>query len=148
MNIGEAAAASGVSAKMIRYYESIGLIRAADRTQAGYRTYGSADVHTLKFVRRARDLGFSVQEMVELLALWNDRDRASADVKAVALRHIADLDRKAHELQEMSDALRRLAMTCHGDERPDCPILESLANSEPSAGAARAVHGFGRARSG
>lgn len=143
MNIGQAAAASGVSAKMIRYYESIGLIPAADRSEAGYRTYGPKEVHTLRFVRRARDLGFSVEEMVELVALWNDRGRASADVKAVALRHIADLDRKARELQEMSETLKHLAMTCHGDNRPDCPIIDSLANSEPSAAPARAYRRFG-----
>ena len=142
MNIGQAAAASGVSAKMIRYYESIGLIPAADRTEAGYRAYGPKDVHTLKFVRRARDLGFSVGEMAELVALWNDRDRASADVKAVALRHIADLDRKARELQAMSETLKHLAMTCHGDDRPDCPIIDSLAGPEPSA-APRGAHGVG-----
>lgn len=146
MNIGQAAAASGVSAKMIRYYEQIGLIPEADRTEAGYRTYGPRDVHTLRFVRRARDLGFSVEEMAELVALWNDRDRASADVKAVALKHIADLDRKARELQAMSDTLRHLAMTCHGDDRPDCPILDSLADPKPPAASELKPRGFERAR--
>jgi MerR family transcriptional regulator, copper efflux regulator len=146
MNIGQAAKASGVSAKMIRYYESIGLIPAADRTEAGYRTYGPSDVHTLSFVRRARDLGFSVEEMTELVALWRDRSRISADVKAIALRHVADLDRKARELQEMSETLQRLAMTCHGDDRPDCPILESLANRELPDPPVRTHRGFGATR--
>ena len=146
MNIGQAAAASGVSAKMIRYYESIGLIPAADRTDAGYRTYASKDVHTLRFVRRARDLGFSVEEMAELVALWKDRDRASADVKAVALRHIADLDHKARELQAMSETLKHLAESCHGDDRPDCPIIDSLASAEtfPAPKRAKTVAFFRR----
>jgi MerR family transcriptional regulator, copper efflux regulator len=146
MNIGQASKASGVSAKMIRYYESIGLIPAADRTEAGYRVYGPSDVHILSFVRRARDLGFSVEEMTELVALWRDRSRASADVKSLALRHVADLDRKARELREMSETLRRLAMSCHGDDRPECPIIESLANPERSEAPASALHGFGMKR--
>jgi Cu(I)-responsive transcriptional regulator len=127
MNIGEASAASGVSAKMIRYYESIGLIAPPPRTQAGYRVYGASDVHTLRFVRRARLLGFSVEEMAELLALWRDRSRASADVKALALRHVDDLQRRIAELQAMADTLRQLVESCHGDDRPDCPILSDLA---------------------
>ncbi|HEX4742894.1 MAG TPA: Cu(I)-responsive transcriptional regulator [Caulobacteraceae bacterium] len=143
MNIGQAAKASGVSAKMIRYYEAIGLIPAADRTEAGYRTYGANEVHTLKFVRRARDLGFSVEEIGELVALWNDRERASADVKTIALKHIEDLDRRARELKEMSETLRRLAMSCHGDDRPDCPIIESLADTGPPKSQAPAPRGFG-----
>ncbi|HEY2051406.1 MAG TPA: Cu(I)-responsive transcriptional regulator [Caulobacteraceae bacterium] len=143
MNIGQAAKASGVSAKMIRYYEAIGLIPAADRTGSGYRTYGSNEVHTLKFVRRARDLGFSVEEIGELVALWNDRDRASADVKSIALKHIDDLDRKVLELKEMSETLRRLAMTCHGDDRPDCPIIESLSEPAPANSPAPGLRGFG-----
>jgi Cu(I)-responsive transcriptional regulator len=127
MNIGEAAKASGISAKMIRYYEAIGLIGSAERTAAGYRTYGASDVHTLRFIRRARDLGFSVEQMGDLLALWRDRSRASADVKAIALTHIEELERKAQALKEMSQTLKHLADHCHGDTRPDCPILEEFA---------------------
>ncbi|WNO10632.1 Cu(I)-responsive transcriptional regulator [Teredinibacter sp. KSP-S5-2] len=126
MNIGKAAAASGVSAKMIRYYESIGLIPEVSRSEAGYREYSDNDVHTLRFIRRARDLGFSVEQMVELLALWQDRNRASADVKRIALEHVAELERKARELQEMSKTLMHLAGSCHGDSRPDCPIIRDL----------------------
>jgi MerR family transcriptional regulator, copper efflux regulator len=127
MNIGQAAAASGVSAKMIRYYESIGLIAAPARTEAGYRVYASDEVHTLRFVRRTRMLGFSIEEARELLALWLDRSRASADVKRVALQHVCDLEAKIAELQAMAGTLKHLARTCHGDDRPDCPILEDLA---------------------
>jgi Cu(I)-responsive transcriptional regulator len=127
MNIGQAAKASGISAKMIRYYEGIGLIGSAERTAAGYRTYGASDVHTLRFIRRARDLGFSVEQMGDLLALWRDRSRASADVKAITLTHIEELDRKAQALKEMSQTLKHLADHCHGDRRPDCPILEEFA---------------------
>lgn len=127
MNIGQAARASGVSAKMIRYYESIGLIAAPARSGAGYRLYAPDEVHTLRFVRRARLLGFSIGEVRELLALWRDRSRASADVKRVALRHVADLEGKIAELQAMAGTLKHLARTCHGDDRPDCPILRDLA---------------------
>lgn len=127
MNIGEAAKASGVSAKMIRYYESIGLIPAPARTAAGYRVYSDSDIHTLRFVRRARDLGFSVERISRLLALWQDRSRASADVKRLALAHVEELERKARDLQEMAEILKHLANTCHGDSRPDCPIIASLA---------------------
>lgn len=126
MNIGKASAASGVSAKMIRYYESTGLIPEASRTDAGYREYSDKDVHRLRFIRRARDLGFSVEQMTELLALWQDRDRASADVKRIALEHVARLERKARELQEMSETLAHLAGHCQGDSRPDCPIINEL----------------------
>lgn len=126
MNIGEAASATGISAKMIRYYESIGLIGPATRTDAGYRVYNDADLHMLRFVRRARDLGFSVEQMHELLALWRDRSRASADVKRLALDHVAELERKAAALHDMADTLKHLAQHCHGDERPDCPILNDL----------------------
>ncbi|QFQ86665.1 Cu(I)-responsive transcriptional regulator [Paracoccus kondratievae] len=126
MNIGKAAAASGVSAKMIRYYESIGLIPEASRTDSGYRDYSEKDVHTLRFIRRARDLGFSVEKMTELLALWRDRSRASADVKRVALEHVEELERKACELREMSMTLKHLAENCRGNARPDCPIIDEL----------------------
>jgi MerR family copper efflux transcriptional regulator len=127
MNIGQAAAASGVSAKMIRHYETIGLLPAADRSAAGYRSYGADEVHGLRFIRRARDLGFPLGEIGQLLALWHDRNRPSAEVKALALRHVAELDAKAAALKAMSDTLRQLAVNCHGDDRPDCPILDDLA---------------------
>ncbi|SAI54424.1 merR family transcriptional regulator [Bordetella ansorpii] len=126
MNIGQASQASGISAKMIRYYESIGLIGPAQRTDSGYRVYSDADLHTLHFVRRARGLGFSVEQMHELLALWRDRSRASADVKRMALEHVQELERKAAELQQMADTLKHLAKHCHGDKRPDCPIIDQL----------------------
>lgn len=127
MNIGEAARASGVSAKMIRYYEDIGLIGAARRTGAGYRTYAPEDVHTLRFIRNARDLGFSVEQMRALIALWRDKSRASADVRAIALAHIAELEEKAAAIAAMTGTLRHLVHHCHGDHRPDCPILADMA---------------------
>ena len=130
LNIGAAAAASGVSAKMIRHYEDTRLIPKAARTAAGYRIYREADVHALRFVRRARDLGFTTKEIQRLLALWNDRRRASSDVKRLALRHVAQLERKIAELDGMRRALAELARHCHGDHRPHCPILEDLANKE------------------
>ncbi|MBO1012740.1 Cu(I)-responsive transcriptional regulator [Achromobacter sp. SD115] len=126
MNIGEASKSSGISAKMIRYYESIGLISPAGRTDSGYRVYSDHDLHTLHFVRRARDLGFSVEQMNELLALWKDRSRASADVKRIALEHVQELERKAEALRDMAATLKHLAEHCQGNERPDCPILEGL----------------------
>ena len=126
MNIGEASKTSRVSAKMIRYYEQIGLIPAADRTDAGYRAYTQADVHRLHFIRRARDLGFSVTEISDLLGLWNDKSRQSADVKRLAQAHIADLDRRIESLQQMAATLKGLIRCCAGDERPDCPILSTL----------------------
>lgn len=126
MTIGEAAKASGVSAKMIRYYEEIGLIGPVARTESGYRVYTEADVHTLRFIRRARDLGFEIEAITELLALWRDRSRHSADVKRLALAHVESLEKKARELQAMADTLRELADCCAGDERPDCPILADL----------------------
>jgi MerR family copper efflux transcriptional regulator len=129
MNIGEASKASGVSSKMIRYYEQIGLINPPHRTESSYRTYGGNDVHTLQFIRRARDLGFSVEQMRTLLALWQDRSRASADVKAVALEHVAELERKAAAIHAMMETLKYLASHCHGDDRPECPIIDEIANA-------------------
>lgn len=137
MNIGQAAEASGVSAKMIRYYEATGLIPRATRSGSGYRHYNENDVHTLRFVRRARDLGFSVEQIADLLALWRDRGRASADVKAVALEHVAGLKAKIAELQDMARTLEHLATHCHGDDRPDCPILKDLASAGPPGKARR-----------
>ncbi|WUR16254.1 Cu(I)-responsive transcriptional regulator [[Empedobacter] haloabium] len=127
MNIGQVAKSSGVSAKMIRYYEQIGLIPKANRSDAGYRSYSSSDAHALYFIRRARDLGFSVEQISELLALWRDRERASADVKAMALTHVAGLKSKIAELQTMVHTLEKLADTCSGDDCPNCPIIEELA---------------------
>ena len=128
MNIGEAASASGVSAKMIRHYESIGLIPAATRTEAGYRLYGARDVHTLQFVCHARALGFSLAQIGELVGLWQDRARPSRQVKALAEAHIRELEQKAQELLAMKATLEQLVHCCHGDDRPDCPILDTLAN--------------------
>ncbi|MFV0244980.1 MAG: Cu(I)-responsive transcriptional regulator [Qingshengfaniella sp.] len=126
MKIGDAAHASGVSAKMIRYYESIGLIPRVARSPAGYRSYGLREVQMLRFIRRARDLGFPVATIQDLLALWRDQDRHSSDVKRLALDHVATLDRKIAEMQSMAATLRHLAKACSGDDRPDCPILEDL----------------------
>jgi Cu(I)-responsive transcriptional regulator len=127
MNIGEAATRSGVSAKMIRYYESIDLIPAVARRESGYRVYSERDVATLRFIRSARRLGFPIDRIRQLLTLWLDGTRASADVKLLALSHIADLDRQIVDLQSMRQTLEHLARTCHGDDRPDCPILVGLA---------------------
>ena len=126
-NIGEAARASGVSAKMIRHYESIGLIGAARRTDAGYRVYTGQDVRVLQFVHRGRALGFSLDQIRDLLALWQDKDRASADVRALAQTHIDELNRKIAEMEAMRRTLESLAASCHGDARSDCPILDDLA---------------------
>ncbi|RCS21712.1 Cu(I)-responsive transcriptional regulator [Phyllobacterium salinisoli] len=130
MNIGEAAAASGVSAKMIRHYELIGLIKSADRTTSGYRVYSGKDLDTLRFIRRGRDLGFSIEQIRHLLALWRDRSRASSDVKRIALQHVDELEAKMRQLSEMADTLRHLATHCHGDTRPDCPIIQDLAHAD------------------
>ncbi len=133
LTIGEAAARAGVSAKMVRHYESLGLLPPVPRTEAGYRLYGDAAVHTLRFIRRSRDLGFSMAEIAELVALWQDRERASAEVKRIAQAHVAELDRRLAEMAAMRDALVRLVQGCHGDERPDCPILDGLAqDASPS----------------
>jgi len=135
MNIGDASRASGISAKMIRYYEQTGLIPPAGRSDAGYRIYTDSDVHTLRFLRRARDLGFSMEQMGELLALWRDRNRASGDVKRLALEHVAQLESKAQALREMARTLRHLADHCQGDARPHCPIIDELAKcAAPPAG--------------
>ena len=130
LNIGEASEASGVSAKMIRHYEDIGLVPKARRTASGYRVYRDADVHALRFVKRARDLGFTMKEIERLLGLWKDRRRASADVKRLAMTHIADLDQKIAQLQQMRGTLDHLARACHGDHRPHCPILDDLAGNK------------------
>lgn len=126
MNIGQAAKASGVSAKMIRHYEAVGLIPAPNRTDAGYRQYTDSEVHTLQFIRRSRDLGFSILQIGELVGLWQDRKRPSRQVKALAEAHIKELEAKAQELLAMKATLEHLARCCHGDDRPECPILETL----------------------
>lgn len=146
MNIGNAAAASGVSTKMIRYYERTGLIDPAGRTAAGYRVYTSNDVYTLQFIRRSRDLGFSVAQIEHLLALWRDRQRASADVKALALGHVQRLCQKVAEMEEMIETLRHLAENCNDDARPDCPILGDLAEGRHGGCEAPAENRFGVAR--
>lgn len=126
MNIGQAAKHTGLSAKMIRYYEAIGLLPSAGRSESGYRQYGEDDLQRLRFIRRARDLGFSLAESGRLLALWYDRERASADVKALAVEHIDALNGKIAELEALRDTLQTLVDHCQGDHRPDCPILEDL----------------------
>ena len=128
-NIGEAAEASGVSPKMIRHYESLGLLPPARRTVAGYRIYETNDVHVLRFIRRARDLGFAIKDVERLLTLWQNRRRASSDVRRVAQDHIRDLDQKITALQGMKRTLEHLVHNCHGDLRPDCPILDDLSHS-------------------
>lgn len=131
-NIGDAARASGVSAKMIRHYESIGLIPAAGRTFAGYRIYSDADLHRMRFIRRARSLGFSIKQIEALLGLWDDRQRASAEVKKLARAHAEDLAVRIREMQAMQRTLEDLASRCHGNDRPDCPILDDLAAAHPT----------------
>ena len=132
MNIGQAAKASGISAKMIRYYESIGLMPRPPRTNGGYRDYSATDIHRLRFVRRARDLGFSVDQISELLKLWSDQHRSSADVKALAEAHIEALEARAREMKQMISTLRALVQQCEGDQRSDCPIIEELGAGFPS----------------
>jgi Cu(I)-responsive transcriptional regulator len=127
MNIGQAADQSGLPAKTIRYYESIGLIRPAGRTDGNYRDYDDSAVRVLQFLKRARAFGFSIEDCRELLSLYQERDRSSADVKAIAERRIAEIDRKVEELRSLRSALGALVKRCHGDARPDCPILDDLA---------------------
>jgi Cu(I)-responsive transcriptional regulator len=144
--IGEAAGASGVSAKMIRHYEKIGLIGAAERTEAGYRLYGPAQIHTLRFIRRARNLGFSVEHIGELLGLWQDEKRASKDVREVADGHLTALRAKAEAIHSMIEALEHLVEGCTNDERPDCPILRDLADDANPATPKQVGHKFGYER--
>jgi Cu(I)-responsive transcriptional regulator len=144
MNIGDAATASGVSAKMIRYYEATGLIPAAGRTAAGYRSYGGKDVRTLRFIRRARDLGFPVDRIADLLALWSDRSRHSADVKRLATEQVAGLRRRIAEMEAMVQTLGHLADCCAGDDRPDCPILADLETTVPTGAPLLRPTTFGR----
>lgn len=132
MTIGELAKSSGVNAKLIRHYESIGLVPKASRTDSGYRIYSKKDIQFLKFIKRARGLGFSMKEIKKLIGLWRNKARASKEVKALALTHIKTLETKILEMQEMADSLRLLARNCHGDARPDCPILSSLEINESS----------------
>jgi Cu(I)-responsive transcriptional regulator len=131
MRIGEVASLSGVSQRMIRHYEQIGLLPPAPRRDSGYRDNDPREAHTLRFIARARDLGFSIEVIGRLLALWNDRSRASGDVKALALARAAELKRKAEALEEMRRSLEHLAASCHGDDRPDCPILGELGREKP-----------------
>jgi Cu(I)-responsive transcriptional regulator len=137
MNIGQAAKASGVSAKMIRHYESVGLFPGAPRTESGYRQYTEREVSTLRFIRHSRDLGFSIEQIRELLGLWQNRKRPSRQVRALAQAHLKELDQKLQELQAMKATLEHLVHCCHGDDRPDCPIIDTLAQdtlSTPSRG--------------
>ena len=130
LTIGEAARSAGISARMVRHYESLGLLAAVARTDSGYRQYTEADVHTLHFIRRSRDLGFSMEEIAELLALWHDRSRASSQVKRIAQAHIDDLSQRIAAMQAMQRSLKTLVSCCKGNERPDCPILDDLAGAQ------------------
>ena len=127
VNIGDAARLSGVSAKMVRHYESLGLLPKVGRTDSGYRQYTESDVHTLRFIKRSRDLGFSMEEIGELVGLWQNRRRTSANVRRVAQKHADDLAKRIAAMQEMQRTLQHLIHCCHGDDRPECPILEELA---------------------
>lgn len=129
MTIGEAAGRAGVTPKMVRHYESLGLLPKVHRTESGYRLYRDPEVHTLRFIKRARDLGFSIPEIGELVKLWQDRRRPSSGVRKVAAAHLAELDRKIKEMESMRKTLAHLVHSCHGDDRPDCPILEDLGRS-------------------
>lgn len=131
MKIGEAAKVSGVSAKMIRHYESVGLFPQAARSESGYRQYSDKEVSTLRFIRQSRDLGFSIEQIRELLGLWQNRRRPSRQVRALAQAHILELDEKLKEIQAMKATLEHLVHCCHGDDRPDCPIIETLAQDTP-----------------
>lgn len=127
VSIGEAARLSGVSARMVRHYEGLGLLPPVARTESGYRQYGDADIHTLRFIKRSRDLGFSMEEIAELVGLWHNRRRASASVKRIAQRHLGELEQRIAGMQSMRSTLAHLVHCCHGDARPDCPILDDLA---------------------
>ncbi len=133
VNIGEAARQSGVSAKMLRHYESLGLLGKVNRTDSGYRLYSPADVHTLRFIKRCRDLGFSMAEIGELVGLWQNKRRASANVKKIAQKHMDELSERIAAMQAMQRTLSTLLHCCHGDDRPDCPILDDLAGSAQAA---------------
>jgi len=128
-NIGEAARRSGVSARMVRHYEGLGLLPDVARTESGYRQYTEADIHTLRFVKRSRDLGFSMDEIAELVGLWHNRRRTSASVKRIAQKHLGELEQRIADMQAMQRTLSHLVHCCHGDARPDCPILEDLAGT-------------------
>ncbi len=130
-NIGQAAERAGVSAKMVRHYEAIGLLPKIARTESGYRQYADVDVHTLRFIKRSRDLGFSMVEIAGLLKLWQNRRRASADVKRMALRHVEDLERRISQMESMKSTLAELASCCQGNTRPECPILDRLSDERP-----------------
>jgi MerR family transcriptional regulator, copper efflux regulator len=145
-NIGEASALTGVSAKMIRHYESIGLIPPARRTFANYRLYNDADVHHLRFIKRARSLGFSIKQIGQLLGLWSDPSRSSAEVKRLAQLHADDLAARIREMQAMQRTLRDLARHCHGDQRPECPILDDLAGTVATSRAGKCLHQAGALR--
>lgn len=134
LTIGQAARASGVSAKMIRHYEKIGLIPKPHRTYSGYRTYGEKEIHIFRFIKQSRNLGFSMKQTAELLGLWQDRKRPSGKVKKLALDHIHELDERIQEMQAMKETLEHLAQYCRGDERPDCPILNQLASTNSIVG--------------
>ena len=142
MNIGQASKASGVSTKMIRYYDEIGLVRPASRTESNYREFDEREINELRFIRRARSLGFSMPEITQLLSLWRDRERPSREVKAIAEKHVNELDARIAEMQTMADTLRHLSHCCAGDERPDCPILADLTGgSSPVESKGAHVHG-------
>ena len=144
MNIGQASEASGVSAKMIRYYESIGLLPEAERKTSNYRTYSTPDIHRLSFVRRARDLGFSMEQIKDLLSLWSDQSRSNAEVRAVARTHLKELEAQAAKLEDMVQTLRRLIGSCQRGKRPDCPIIAELGGGVLEVSPSRKVNGTPR----